>query len=156
MESFKIVNYETKYKSAFRSINEAWIRQYFKVEPSDQKALIHPKEYILDKGGAILIALYEDQPIGACALIKIDHPKYDFELAKMGLDPAYHGRGFGQKICQATIDKAVELGATWIYLESNTVLKPAIELYKKLGFEKIEDFESPYERCNIQMGLKIG
>ncbi|MCS2304494.1 hypothetical protein NXX23_23480 [Bacteroides ovatus] len=46
----------------------------------DYKALDHPKEYILDKGGAILVALYKDEPVGVCALCKMDHPLYDYEL----------------------------------------------------------------------------
>ncbi len=36
---------------------------------------------------------------------------------------------------------------------SNAKLKPAINLYKKLGFKRIVGERSPYERCNIQMLL---
>ncbi|RZL43422.1 MAG: MarR family transcriptional regulator, partial [Pedobacter sp.] len=42
-----------------------------------------------------------------------------------------------------------------IYLESNTILKPAINLYHKLGFEKIAGKPTPYTRCNIQMELVV-
>lgn len=48
---------------------------------------------------------------------------------------------------------AKELGASKIYLESNTILKPAIQLYQKLGFQKIVGRTTPYKRCNIQMEL---
>ncbi|MGY0040069.1 GNAT family N-acetyltransferase [Pedobacter sp. NJ-S-72] len=51
--------------------------------------------------------------------------------------------------------KAKELGAKKIYLESNTILKPAINLYHKLGFVKVAGRITPYERCNIQMELKL-
>jgi hypothetical protein len=34
-------------------------------------------------------------------------------------------------------------------------LKPAISMYYKLGFKKVEDLPSPYERCNIQMELEL-
>ena len=43
------------------------------------------------------------------------------------------------------------IGATRVYLESNTILEPAINLYRKLGFKSVEGGASPYGRCNIQM-----
>ena len=51
------------------------------------------------------------------------------------------------------IEKAKEAGFKRLYLESNTILKPAINLYYKLGFKKITGAPSPYERSNIQMEL---
>ena len=59
-KDIKIVPYEPCYQSAFRTLNEEWITAYFRMEEADYKALDHPKEYILDKGGAILVALYKD------------------------------------------------------------------------------------------------
>ena len=55
----------------------------------------------------------------------------------------------------AIIEKARTLGARGIYLESNTILKPAISLYHKLGFKKVTGHPTPYARCNIQMGLPL-
>jgi GNAT superfamily N-acetyltransferase len=81
--------------------------------------------------------------------------KYDYELAKMAVSPKARGKGIGFLLGKAIIDKATQLGATNIYLESNTVLRPAISLYEKLGFKKIAGHHTPYERCNIQMELKL-
>ena len=82
--------------------------------------------------------------------------EYDFELAKMAISPTVRGKGFGYLLGKAVIDKAKSLGATKIYLESNTKLAPAINLYRKLGFQKVvRETASPYERCNIQMELLI-
>ncbi|MBU0766115.1 MAG: hypothetical protein KJ607_14930, partial [Bacteroidetes bacterium] len=53
------------------------------------------------------------------------------------------------------IDKAKELGALNLYLESNTILKLALNLYHKLGFRKIAGRPTPYKRCNIQMELVL-
>ncbi len=50
-------------------------------------------------------------------------------------------------------NKARAAGAWRVYLESNTMLKPAINLYYKLGFRKTAGPPSPYERSNIQMEL---
>ncbi len=51
--------------------------------------------------------------------------------------------------------KAKELAANNIYLETNSILKPAISLYHKLGFQEIKGNISPYERSNYQMLLKL-
>lgn len=151
----KIIPYQAKYKQFFFDVNEEWIKKYFKMEAADYKALENPKEYILDKGGAILIALYDDEPVGVCALIKMNHPDYQYELAKMGVLPKVHGKGIGWILGKACTEKAKEMGAKRIYLESNTVLTPAITLYYKLGFKKVKGLETPYERCNIKMSLSL-
>jgi DNA-binding MarR family transcriptional regulator/GNAT superfamily N-acetyltransferase len=148
-----IVPYQPGFAGAFRSLNEQWISTYFKMEEADYKALDHPQEYILDRGGEILVALYNDEPVGVCALIKMDDPDYDFELAKMAVAPEAQGKSIGWILGQAIIEKAKALGGKKLYLESNTLLKPAINLYYKLGFKKVTGRSTPYERCNIQMEL---
>lgn len=151
----QIVDYEPKYQSAFKSLNEEWISTYFEMEEADYKALDHPKEYILDKGGKILVALYQNEPVGVCALIKMDDPNFDFEMAKMAVSPDVQGKSIGWLLGQAVVEHAKEVGASKIYLESNTILKPAINLYYKLGFQKIAGHATPYKRCNIQMELDL-
>ncbi|GAA4276260.1 bifunctional helix-turn-helix transcriptional regulator/GNAT family N-acetyltransferase [Aquimarina mytili] len=148
-----IAPYETKHHDFFKRLNEEWITTYFKMEEADRKALDHPKEYILDKGGHILVALYNNEPVGVCALIKMNDANYDFELAKMAVSPIAKGKGIGWLLGEAVIQKSKSLGAKKLYLESNTVLKPAINLYQKLGFKKVMGHSTPYERCNIQMEL---
>lgn len=151
----EIVEYEKKYQSAFKSLNEEWISTYFEMEEADYKALDNPKEYILEKGGKIFVALYKNEPLGVCALIKMSDPEYDFEMAKMAVSPKAQGKNIGFLLGEAVVKRAKELGAKKIYLESNTILKPAINLYHKLGFEKVAGLATPYKRCNIQMELNF-
>ncbi len=151
----EIVEYKTEYQEAFRALNVEWISNYFEMEEADYKALDNPEEYILNKGGKILVALYQNEPVGVCALIKMNNPDYDFEMAKMAVSPKAQGKNIGWLLGQAIVTKAKELGAKKIYLESNTILKPAINLYYKLGFEKVFGLETPYKRCNIQMELVL-
>ncbi len=150
-----IVPYQPQYQSAFKALNEEWISRYFEMEAADYKALDHPKEYILDKGGQILVALYDGKPVGVCALIKMKGAAYDFEMAKMAVSPRVQGKNIGWLLGQALIQAARELGASTIYLESNTILKPAINLYYKMGFKKVTGLATPYKRCNIQMVLDL-
>jgi DNA-binding MarR family transcriptional regulator/predicted GNAT family N-acyltransferase len=151
----KIVEYKPEYQSAFRALNEEWISAYFTMESTDYKALDNPDGYILNKGGCILVALIDNEPLGVCALVKMDDPDYDYELAKMAVSPKAQGKNIGYLLAQAMIIKAKSMGAAKLYLESNTLLKPAINLYHKLGFEKIAGRATPYERCNIQMELVL-
>lgn len=149
----KIVAYQPQYQKDFKALNEEWISKYFKIEEADYKVLDDPEGYIIKNGGHILVALYENKPMGVCALVKMDDSEYGFELAKMAVSPLAQGKNIGWLLGQAIIEKAKDLGAAKIYLGSNTILKPAINLYHKLGFKKIIGHATPYERCNIQMGL---
>jgi len=149
----QIVDFIPAYQAAFRQLNEEWITTWFRMEEDDYKALDHPREYILDKGGHIFMALYKGEPVGTCSLIRMNDG--GFELAKMGVSPKTQGLGIGYLLGRACIEKARALGARRVYLESNTGLKPAINLYHKLGFRKVAGPPSPYERCDIQMELVL-
>ena len=154
-QKVQIIDYNPKYKEAFKKLNEQWITTWFKMEEADHRSLDNPQGYILDKGGHILVALYNNEPVGVCALIKMDDPEYDFELAKMAVSPTVQGKNIGWLLGNAITEKARSSGAAKIYLESNTILKPAINLYHKLGFHKVAGRSTPYERCNIQMELSL-
>jgi DNA-binding MarR family transcriptional regulator/GNAT superfamily N-acetyltransferase len=148
----KIEPYQPKYKDAFYKLNEEWITKYFKMEKPDRDALDNPKGYILDKGGFIFVATVDKEPVGVCALLKRDDLNC-YELAKMAVSPKAQGKNIGFLLGKAVVDKAVSLKAKRLFLESNTILKPALRLYEKLGFKKIVGPPTPYERCNIQMEL---
>lgn len=147
----QIVPYTPAHAGAFCTLNETWIRQYFELEEADIRALHHPDEYILQKGGHILMAEQAGVAVGTCALLKMDDPHYDYELAKMVVSPAVQGQGIGKALMQAAMDLARQLGAKALYLESNRRLGPAIRLYHQVGFVEVEGRPSPYARCDIQM-----
>jgi GNAT superfamily N-acetyltransferase/predicted transcriptional regulator len=151
----EVLNYSPEHHTAFQELNEEWITKYFKLEDADRKALDNPKSYILDRGGKILVAVQGKTILGVCALLKMQNDKYDYELAKMAVSPKSQGKGIGYLLGKSIIETAKKLNASNIYLESNTILKPAISLYEKLGFKKIVGHYTSYERCNIQMELKL-
>ncbi|MCK0159948.1 GNAT family N-acetyltransferase [Allomuricauda sp. F6463D] len=152
-QSIVIVPYSNIYKDAFRKLNEEWITKYFNMEEMDRMVLYHPKEYILDKGGYIAIALLDGNPVGVCALVTYPYHGFDFELSKMGVSPKAQCMGIGKLLAQHIITKAKIMGAKKIFLESSRKLGPAISLYKKLGFVEIDKIPSPYSRSDIQMEL---
>jgi GNAT superfamily N-acetyltransferase len=149
----EVVPYEPKYHDAFRRLNEAWISRYFRIEEPDTRALEAPKENILDKGGHILVAVRDGEPIGVCALLRVDDST--FELAKMAVAEHARGLGAGYKLGEAAKATARAAGASRLILESNTVLTPAITLYRKLGFTEFTGVPSEYDRCNIHMEVAL-
>lgn len=149
----KIVPYESKHKTIYAQMNKAWIEKHWQLEQADIDALEHPELYVLKKGGKIFLAEYGGEIVGSCAMIRMDNHCY--ELAKMAVKEQAKGKGVGYLLGKEIIKQAKVLGAQKVYLESNTLLVPAINLYKKLGFIQVSGISSPYERCNIQMELQL-
>jgi len=148
-----IINYEPQYKEAFKTLNEEWIKTFFTMEAGDYKLLDNPEEHIIDKGGHIVFAILDHEVVGTCALVKMSDEPLKFELSKMTVSPKAQGKKIGYLVGQALVDKARELKAESIFLETNSVLVPAIKLYEKLGFKHMPVSDSAYARCDTQMLL---
>lgn len=147
----EIIDYAPEFRDDFKKLNMEWIEKFFGVEDADLFLLDHPEKNILEPGGHIFFARLGDEIIGTCAMVKKSEDTY--ELAKMGVTPRAQGRNVGWLLGDAVIQKATQLGAKRVWIESNTVLEAAINLYHKLGFKKVAGPPSPYQRCNIQMEL---
>jgi GNAT superfamily N-acetyltransferase len=148
--STEIVEYRNEHQPWFEKFNRDWIEKYFWMEPLDFEVLQHPDDHIIKKGGTILMALLEKQIAGTVALKFVEPGVYEF--TKMAVDEKFRGKKLGQALADAAIAKAKKLGAKRIILYSNTVLEPAIELYRKLGFKETV-LDGPYKRSNIKMEL---
>ena len=137
----------------FIRLNEMWISEYFAIEDADRKLAADPFKVVTD-GGHILSLVEEGKVLGVCALFRDGEKAY--ELARMAVDPAARGKGYGDILIRAALDRAREKGAARVYLVSNTVLTPAIKLYRKHGF--VTTFEGPhpdYARANIVMEVRL-
>ena len=113
------------------------------------------ESYILDKGGEILFAIDQaGKPVGTCALIRYNAELG--ELAKMGVDKTSQSRGAGKLLGEAIIRLAEAKGLSSLFLETNSVLTPAINLYKRLGFKQKESpHTSDYQRADVYMELDL-
>lgn len=152
----EIVEYQPQYKKAFCELNRKWIELYWDLEPHDIEVLENPEKHILEKGGHIFVALYNGFPVGVCALCPMPaESPYDFELAKLAVNNSIQRNGIGRRLCDAVIDKARALGGEKLFLESNTRLKPAIALYRKIGFKELPEYHPAYARGDIQMELSL-
>lgn len=145
----EILDYTPEFHDDFKRLNYEWIEKFFTVEDADRELLEHPNERILNPGGAILLARYEGEIVGVCALFRKDDET--LELAKMAVTPKVQGRSIGWTLGCAAVDKARSLGAKKLHIDSNTKLKAAMKLYAKMGFVRVVGPPSPYEKCNIQL-----
>ena len=150
-DDIRIEPFRADYAAAFSRINKAWIEKLFVMEDADRRALDDPEGYILAKGGEILFALdCEDRVIGTCALVR--HSAEVAELAKMGVDEQAQSLGAGRLLGQGILDLAVAKGFQKVFLETNSILEPAIRLYHRLGFVDAPfPHASDYSRADVYM-----
>lgn len=59
----------------------------------------------------------------------------------MAVSPDHQGHGTGRKLITAALDRARELGARRIDLESNAQLTSAVHLYEAFGFRHLREDE---------------
>jgi GNAT superfamily N-acetyltransferase len=152
--AFSIVEYADEFAGAFRDINAQWIAAMYRMEDVDRDVLDHPRERIIDPGGAILFVHAQDLGIvGTCALRKTGPGR--FELTKMGVLEIARGLKAGEFLLAAAIERARLLGAGTLYLLSNRKSAAAIHLYEKLGFvhdaQIMREHGAHYERCDVAM-----
>jgi GNAT superfamily N-acetyltransferase len=141
-------------EAAFRDINLEWIERFFVVEDKDRETLNNPKKYFLDPGGAIFMAMDGDEPVGAVALIVMGGGSV--ELSKMGVRPATQGKGAGRRLIAAAVNRAREMGMKRVYIETNSILAPAIKLYHEAGFVPLKErIPTPYVRADVQLELLL-
>ena len=147
-----ILEYKPEYQPWFEKFNRDWIEKYFWMEPIDFAVLQNPEEHIIKKGGSILMASCDREMAGTVALKFVEPGVYEF--TKMAVDEKFRGQKVGLLLSEAAIIKARNLGAHKIILYSNTVLAPAISLYRKLGFKEVP-VDAAYERSDIKMELNL-
>lgn len=153
--SLQIVDFTIQDQEDFETLNQKWIEKFFEMEESDHKILKNPKTSILDQGGVIKMARYDDKTVGTCALIKIEERVY--ELAKMAISEEMRGKGIGYQLGLAVLKKARNLDAKKVFLFSNRSLEAALHIYTKMGFREvpIDPSKNDYKRSDIQMEIEL-
>ena len=152
-ENLEIIAYQPAYAKDFYNLNVAWLEKYFYVERYDKQVLSNPQKYVIDTGGFIFFAKYNNEIVGVVALI---NQKTFFELSKMAVSPEYQGLKIGLSLMNFCVEFARNQQWKIITLYSHRKLTPAISLYRKIGFKEVEvEKEVHYERANIKMVLEL-
>lgn len=148
-QTVEIIPFTPELKEPIKTLNLEWLTKYFRVEEKDKLVLSNPQEEIIDKGGMIFYAKYNDEIIGTVSLIKIDNDI--FELSKMAVSDKAQGLGIGNKLLIHCMAVAEEKNIKTLILYSNRKLLSAIHLYKKFGFYEISLEDGVYDRADIKM-----
>jgi putative acetyltransferase len=131
---------DPRHSADFVRLNELWISEHFALEQADRALAADPMKIVRD-GGHILARVEDGRVVGVCALFKESEDRY--QLARMAVEPAERGNGYGDELVAAALS---------IYLLSNTVLAPALALYRKYGFRTVSQGRHPvYARCDVVM-----
>lgn len=155
-DTIEILDFKPRLARYFKEINQAWLEEYFVVEPYDRIVLDDPYGEIIAHGGVVLFAAVDDEVVGTCSLIK--HTDRKFELAKMGVLRSYRGKGVGRRMAIEAISRARRLGAETLVLATSVELEAANALYHSLGFQVVgleEIGPLPYKRKSIVMRLDL-
>jgi putative acetyltransferase len=150
----RVVPYRAEFGAAFDALNREWIEQYFTLEPADREVLGDPGGKIIDAGGEVFFVVERGEILGTCAMLR--HSAEAYEIAKMAVAAKARGRGFGDLLMEACIDFARKRKAHRVIIVSNTVLEPAIRLYRKHGFVQVPlAGDARYKRANIRLELEL-
>ena len=149
----EIIPFQKEYSSQFYDLNIEWLEAFFYVEDHDKEVLGNPQSYIIDNGGFIFFAKYNDEIVGTVALL---NESFGYELSKMAVSPKYRGLKIGQKLMDHCLEFSKSKNWEELIIYSSRKLENAIYIYKKYGFEEVPVEENcHYERCDIKMILKL-
>jgi ribosomal protein S18 acetylase RimI-like enzyme len=153
MNPISILDYQPEHQPYFEKFNRAWIEEWFEMEPVDEWVLTNPDKAILETGGAILMAAWNNEIAGTVGLRKVEDTI--FEFTKMAVGNEFRRKGIAEAISYASFIKAKELGASKVILYSNRKNAGAILLYEKIGFTHLPVEPGVYKRANVKMEIGI-
>ena len=87
-------------------------------------------------GGAAILAVLDDEPVGCVALQAFEPPTIA-ELKRMYVRPSARGTGTGRALAESALDAARQLGYSRVRLDTVAELVEAIRIYEALGFVEI-------------------
>ena len=101
----------------------------------------------LDKFKIVFIAYDGIKPVG-CIAMK-DSINDIIEVGRLYVLPEYRNNGIASMLFNNVFDRAKELKAKKIILDTYKRFEQAVNLYKKLGFYEIDNYitDSPYSVC---------
>lgn len=152
----QIETWKETYTVDFERLSRDWISRFFgqdAVEPFEYGILSDPKQHIIDNGGQLFFAVEDGKVLGCVALIK--HSENDYELSKLAVSPEAQGKGLASALFETVLDHAKALQAKRLIIESNTILTPALGLYRKYGFVEVKNFTPHYKRVNIRFEKEL-
>ena len=96
-----------------------------------------PREYA-EPRGCILLATLGSTLLGCVALRPLD--VHVCEMKRMYVRPPFRGQGIGRVLARNVIDEARKRSYKTMRLDSLSIMKEALTLYRSLGFKEIDPY----------------
>jgi putative acetyltransferase len=123
-------------KSDFKNLISK-LDKYLSIVNGEQDAFYAPNN-VLDPLDTAVIAYYNDKPVGCGCFKKFD--EQSVEIKRMYVDPELRGRGIASAVLNELEKWAKENGFKHTVLETGLKLDDANALYRKQGYEIIENY----------------
>ena len=127
-------------KYIFSSTPDEWLPIFYKVHEIND---LHDQDVYKRMIAKVLVdtiyctLMFNGEP-AACSSAAIENGY--MLLQNVIVDKQIRGKGFGKKVCTALLAKAKENGAHHSFLQVVQTNTTAVNLYKKLGFEKLYSY----------------
>ena len=109
----------------------------------------------------VLVAVDGDDLLGAVTLVLGPGPwanvaaPGEAEIRMLVVDPAHRGRGVGEALSRAVVDRAREAGGSLVRLSTETEMHAAHRLYERLGFVRAPSFDWEPEPGKALLGYAL-
>ncbi|WP_201747904.1 GNAT family N-acetyltransferase [Chitinophaga vietnamensis] len=103
--------------------------------------------------GALFLALADGQVAGCVAIRPFDNTTA--EMKRLFVRDAFKGHGVGKALAGAAVAESKALGYKRILLDTLAHMRPAIELYKSLGFQPIAAYYDNPLTSAVYLSLNI-
>jgi len=111
--------------------------KYLSIVNGDKDAFYAPNN-VLDPLDTAVIAYYNDKPVGCGCFKKFD--EQSVEIKRMYVEPELRGLGIASTVLNELEKWAKESGFEYTVLETGLKLDDANALYRKQGYEIIENY----------------
>lgn len=103
--------------------------------------------------GRLLLAQDGSVAGGCVALRKINDGIC--EMKRLYVRPAFRGRGLGRQLAEQIVSLAGEIGYARMRLDTLSSMKPALEIYSALGFQRIAPYYDNPSGLAVFLELKL-
>lgn len=139
MRKYQIIPINERYIESFREAVGSVARERKYLAFLDAPSLEMARAFVMEnlhEDWPHVIAVNEDRVIGWCDITSLHRPVFAHSGALgIGVLAPFRGRGIGEALMRAAIEKAQLRGLTRIELTVREHNKAAIALYEKLGFK---------------------
>jgi len=95
--------------------------------------------------GDVLVAVDGRDVLGSVLLVRTGSAYSEIagpgevEFRMLAVSPKAQGRGIGERLVQACLDRARAGGATWVVISARDFIQAALRLYARMGFVRIPE-----------------